>query len=232
MRLEHSSIDRAAINRENSLKSTGPKSDAGKKRSSLNALRHGLSGQVVVLPSEDLSAFERFTQTFHDDLKPSGALEKQLVHSIAGISWRLNRAETLENNLFTLGTNEKSDSILTENDQARDALAMVLALREQTPTLSALSLHQNRLARTLERNINQLRAIQAERAAREADELYDAGQLYLLHEQENKDAEAPQPYDPTYDGFVFSLDRIKQYVHLRRRTSQVRTAGISYLFSE
>jgi hypothetical protein len=232
MRLEHSSIDRAAINRENSLKSTGPKTDAGKKRSSLNALRHGLSGQVVVLPSEDLAAFERFTQGFHDDLKPSGELETQLVQSIAGLSWRLNRAAALENNLFTLGIHEKSGSILTENDQARDALAMVLALREQTATLSALSLHQNRLARTLERTIDQLRAIQAERAVREAGELYDAGQLYLLHEQENKDVEAPQPYDPSYDGFVFTLDRIKRYVHLRRRTSQVRTAGIDYYFSD
>ena len=44
-------------NIENAKKSTGPRTEAGKKRSSLNALRHGLTGQVVILPREDIAAF-------------------------------------------------------------------------------------------------------------------------------------------------------------------------------
>jgi len=59
--------DRAAINRENSLKSTGPKTEAGKQISSLNALRHGLTSQVVIMPNEDLEAYHRFTESFHND---------------------------------------------------------------------------------------------------------------------------------------------------------------------
>jgi hypothetical protein len=42
---------RAEINRANSQHSTGPKTPEGKKRISLNALRHGLTGQVVVMTS-------------------------------------------------------------------------------------------------------------------------------------------------------------------------------------
>ena len=35
--------DRAVINRANAQKSTGPRTAAGKQRSSLNALRHGIN---------------------------------------------------------------------------------------------------------------------------------------------------------------------------------------------
>jgi len=37
-------------NRRNAQQSTGPRTDAGKKTSSLNALRHGLTSRIVVLP--------------------------------------------------------------------------------------------------------------------------------------------------------------------------------------
>jgi len=43
-------IDRAEINRANAQHSIGPKTPEGKQRSSLNALRHGLTGQIIVLP--------------------------------------------------------------------------------------------------------------------------------------------------------------------------------------
>ena len=45
-------VDRSTINKANAQKSTGPRTDIGKQRSKFNALRHGLTGQTVVLPSE------------------------------------------------------------------------------------------------------------------------------------------------------------------------------------
>jgi hypothetical protein len=41
-------------NCRNAQQSTGLRTEAGKKTSSLNALRHGITSRVVVLPSEDL----------------------------------------------------------------------------------------------------------------------------------------------------------------------------------
>src|ERR1700685_3206451 len=49
-------VVRMEANRRNAQHSTGPRTEAGLKISSLNALRHGLTSRVVVLPSEDLSA--------------------------------------------------------------------------------------------------------------------------------------------------------------------------------
>jgi hypothetical protein len=51
--------DRVATNGGHTQKSTGPRTPAGKQRSSLNALRHGLTGHIVVLPTEDQAAYQR-----------------------------------------------------------------------------------------------------------------------------------------------------------------------------
>jgi hypothetical protein len=138
-------IDRAAINRENAQKSTGPKSGAGKKRSSLNALRHGLTGQVVVLPTEELAAYELFADAMLKDLQPLGFLETQIAQSITDDSWRLNRAKALENNMYALALNDNADSVVTDHPEAHAALVMAKSITSQIKTLATLSLHQHRI---------------------------------------------------------------------------------------
>jgi hypothetical protein len=123
---------RSARNRANASRSTGPKTEAGKHRSSLNALRHGLTGHTVVLPAEDLDAYNAFTQQLFDELKPIGLLEKQFAQIIADTSWRLNRIPALESNLSALGFDEHKNSIKTEHPEAHAALVITEALREQT----------------------------------------------------------------------------------------------------
>jgi len=212
--------DRAAINRENSLKSTGPRTEAGKQKSSLNALRHGLTGQIVVMPNEDLEAYHRFTDSFHEDHKPSGALETQLVQSIADDYWRLNRAKNLEGHLFALFIHEKAPGIETSNEQVRDALAMADGLREQTKALSTLSTHQHRINRTILSNVKLLKELQAERFQREKVDMRKAADLYQLHEHENAESKDPVPYNPAEDGFVFSIQEIDSYLDREGRASR------------
>src|SRR5271165_3958747 len=95
--------DRAEINRANSQHSTGPRTEQGKERSRLNALRHGLTGQIVVMPTEDLQAYQSHLKSFTDECDPKGAIEAHLVQALADTSWRLNRVAALETNLLTLG---------------------------------------------------------------------------------------------------------------------------------
>src|SRR5437588_11437074 len=128
---EHSETNRAETNRANAQKSTGPRTEAGKQRSSLNALRHGLTGQTVVLPSDDLAAYQRHCKGFHDQYQPKNPTEVQLTQTVADLSWRLNRATAFETNMLALGITEKSNSVDTENDQVHTALAMATVLREQ-----------------------------------------------------------------------------------------------------
>src|ERR1700678_2168918 len=94
---------RAATNRANSQHSTGPKTESGKQRSSQNALRHGLTSQIVVMPTEELEACQLHLKSFVEEYDPKGATESNLVQALADASWRLNRVGALETNLLMVG---------------------------------------------------------------------------------------------------------------------------------
>lgn len=89
-----------AANRANAQKSTGPRTDAGKARASLNAISHGLSSARAVLPDEDADEYARSIRELEADMKPRGALERQLVHRIGGLFWRLARVARIEQALW------------------------------------------------------------------------------------------------------------------------------------
>ena len=118
-----STPSRIEINRANAQNSTGPKTAEGKQRSSLNALRHGQTGQIVVMPTEDLQAYQRHLESFTDEYQPSGATEANLVQALADTSWRLNRVAALETNLLTLGVTHAAP-ISDAPQQVRDAMSI------------------------------------------------------------------------------------------------------------
>jgi hypothetical protein len=145
-------IDRTAINRANAQHSTGPRSDAGKQRSALNALTHGLTARTAVLPSEDPAAFEQHRRQFLDEYRPATPTETQLVHELADTAWRLNRIPLLEADLLTRAANPPSE-------EARIAFDIVDPHR----LLASLGLHGQRLSRQFQETLIQLRGLQAER---------------------------------------------------------------------
>src|SRR6202158_2593428 len=206
--------DRAAVNRANAQHSTGPRTEAGKQRSKLNALRHGLTGQTVVLPTEDHSAYQRHSQSFLDEYRPQGATETQLVQSLLDTSWQLNRAAAVETNLFSLGITESEDRIRANHPEAEDALAMALAYREHNRAFANIGTYRQRLTRQFERTLVLLRQIQAERRKNEQRQLETAAALHEMHQKKEL------PYAPADDGFVFSNAEIETYIGREERWQQ------------
>src|ERR1022692_2909089 len=129
-------------NRRNAQQSTGPRTEIGKKTSSLNALRHGLTSRIVVLPSEDLAAYKTFSTEFLVDLAPETFAERQCAQTIVDTQWRLNRVRTLEEGMLALGHFGKESQI-----HAAPTAAAVF--REHSQAFVNLSMHEQRLYRTL-----------------------------------------------------------------------------------
>ncbi len=62
----------------------------------MNALKHGLRAERVVIPGEDPEEFEALFQGLQEDWQPIGARENLLVERIAYCSWRLQRLGLIE----------------------------------------------------------------------------------------------------------------------------------------
>ena len=91
---------KAEANRRNALKSTGPKTPEGKEAVRLNALKHGLLSQAVLLPGEDEEALRELGQNLKVELQPVGELENLLVDRIIASYWRLRGLARVEAGIF------------------------------------------------------------------------------------------------------------------------------------
>jgi hypothetical protein len=83
-------------NRENALKSTGPKTPEGKQRSARNATRHRLLARSVVLEGEVLDRFTALLDSLKTLFEPRNCVETALVENMAVARWRQLRLWGME----------------------------------------------------------------------------------------------------------------------------------------
>lgn len=72
--------------------STGPRSPAGKQRSSRNAVTHGLCSNILILPDESEEEFNQLKEGWMDDYDPPTNTARGLVSKAAIAEWYLLRA--------------------------------------------------------------------------------------------------------------------------------------------
>jgi hypothetical protein len=196
---------RARANQANALLSTGPRTPAGKQRSSQNALTHGLTSRSPVLATEDPAAYQLHSRQFFDEYQPSTPTETQLTQELADTAWRLNRIPSLEAALLDRAANPPTDQAAIDFD-------IVDAHR----ALATLGLHYTRLSRQFQKAVDTLREIQADRAERERRDLKDAAALLELHKHKGV------PWEPSDHGFVFSKDHVEAFAQRLIRLNESR----------
>ena len=95
-----------AANRQNALKSTGPRSAECKVAASKNSLKHGLLSSEAVMEGESKDEFEQFRESLLADLAPEGELECMLADRIVAASWRLRRTVRIEREILVADLHE------------------------------------------------------------------------------------------------------------------------------
>jgi hypothetical protein len=180
-----------SINRANAQLSTGPKTDTGKKRASLNAHRHGLTGQAMILSAEELAAYKHHCEVFRKQHQPASEYENILVQILADTTWRLLRVPAIEAGILAHGRARRGQYISVEDAELRHSLATASEFRNQAKALANITLYEQRLTRQFERTLAQLQTLQSDRRKHQETQPVAATNGFVFS------SASPSPHDPT-----------------------------------
>ena len=166
------SISEAQLNanRENAKHSSGPRSETSKQKVRMNALKHGYSGHIVVIPDHEKDAFRQHLENFRAEYNPKGITEEVLVQSLCDISWSTQQMRAQSANIMAM-IGSKPNNIPGERDAELDyALSQAVHAAENLKNLNLLGIYENRKARLFNATRRELVQVQAERRANEKAE--------------------------------------------------------------
>jgi len=150
-----SSLRRILSSRANGARSRGPNTPEGKLRSSLNALRHGLLSDCVVLPGESREGFDTLLAEHLERLGPLDGVEFGMIEEMAASYWRLRRSWAIENALLTQELNTQPEG----DDVAR--IAGAFRKLAASPELGLLHRYETRLHMMYQRALHNIFLLRA-----------------------------------------------------------------------
>ena len=102
-------------NQHNAQLSTGPRTEAGKRTVSRNAVAHGLAAKKFFLTPEDKPLYDELRDSLAEHYRPATTHEHTLLEELAEAKWRCRTARTMEASFLEIAVEEqrKADSSLT-----------------------------------------------------------------------------------------------------------------------
>ena len=159
-------LSRAEASRINGAKSRGPKTEDGRRAASLNALKHGLSAQTIVLPNESEEEFEAELREYILHFEPASKPEMDLVRQLAAANWRLARYTAVETGILQAKMESQRDFVTKKWTQGAESVRLALAfeaLAGPGSPLALLNRYQARLHLEYQRILKSLLQLQAAR---------------------------------------------------------------------
>ena len=200
-----SSTAQITANQKNAQLSTGPTSPEGKAKSSLNAVKTGLTGRTVLLPGDDAAAYEAHVAGFFTRHQPAADEERNLVQSLADTEWRLLRIPALEYGIYAVDRIEFAAEFPQEDPAVRTHLIEAKIFLAYQRQLNNLSIQESRFRRQREKDAAALHELQQKRKQQEKKRLTEAARQYIqaVHEERH------QEWEPDQHGFEFSMGQVE-----------------------
>ncbi|MGC2660090.1 MAG: hypothetical protein WA324_19190, partial [Bryobacteraceae bacterium] len=148
-----------AANAANSQRSTGPRTAEGKAKSRLNAVRTGLTGRTVLLPTDDAAIYRRHVQDFVDEFQPVGPRESELVQTLADHSWRLDRIASLEMAFYAHGL-ELFHEQFASRGELQGAFVQMQTFLQYEKQFRNLQIQEMRIRRNRDKDTAELHRLQ------------------------------------------------------------------------
>lgn len=136
-------------NRQNALKSTGPRTQEGKELTRRNSIKHGLLSKDLIIREENSRDLHALMEDLFTTLQPQGKIEEVLTEKIGTTLWRLQRLISAESKAL----------------QDKDWMGELRKIHEayNTTILSSISRYESNLERTLYRALHELQRLQGMR---------------------------------------------------------------------
>ncbi len=159
------SATQTLTNQANATHSTGPRTAAGKARSSSNSLTHGATSRRPLFGTDDTEdQYLEFELSVLDHYQPSSQFETVLACKVASTAWRHQRVLSIESDFYT-----RCGQVISP-PTSDDGIPAPYIDPEVEHTMRLLQRYVTAAIREWRQAIRELETVQAVRCAREAEE--------------------------------------------------------------
>jgi hypothetical protein len=231
-----SSARRIAANRANAQKSTGPITPSGRARAALNAFKHGLATDRVILQGEEAAEFEHLRASMLEHYQPVGLEQTAMFDDMLSAFWRMRRAQRLEQALFGIVMTEQErtrrmweafDRKKEDRDEKKPKVDFdqglnraARAFQGESAVFQTLSQYEARLSRQYLRYRKELRVLQAQDQVQAPQTVGRIGNPQPV----GPTGQAPAPVTSTQSG-AKPQPPVPAAVHKHNKTNQIRVIG-------
>lgn len=155
-------------NRYNARRSTGPNTERGRERACYNGLKHGLYARDVLLPGENVEAYDKMLDELIAEYAPDGPSENALVRRAADLMWRLGRTAAIEAGFLSpdWSRDPRAQKRFFNDAPIIDGFEVVIG---RADVLDQLGRYESRLDRALARTLDILERMRRRRVGAAAE---------------------------------------------------------------
>ena len=149
---------RIRASRANGALSRGPKTEAGKQRCRLNAVKTGAFAKSIVLKNESPALLDKLRDEYYQHLQPANPIERDLVEKMVVSKWLIRRAWRLESSSINYKMDQQKDTVEAQHSSLQEHSRTAIAhtdLYDNSVALPHIQRSQARNSRVFHRALKE-----------------------------------------------------------------------------